>query len=577
MKKFAEWFVGSAICLILSTIAVAQTSSFTYQGKLADSGAAANGTYDITFKLYDALANGTQVGNDIVREDVVVTDGEFNVDLDFGAASFANGSPRFLQLEVRPGSSTTAFIALVPRQPLTSSPFAVKAAYATSADTLSDACILCIRDEKIDTVGAGKVTGVLSYLQGGTGLGGPGPFPVAGLFLRSTGTGLGLQGLTASDVPNNSVTTPKIVDGSVTAPKIADGAVTVNGLGDNAVITQKIADGAVTRSKLAINFRNGFDPQQVALQRWDQIPVVPRFWEVGRTPSALAFDGTFIYVASKLDNNVQRIRASTGQFEGAPITDSISAPTALVYDGTFVHVANSGGPSISRIRASTGEVETEVGLGCNPIAMVYDGTYLYVACSGSKFLKKLFAATYANGGTIDMISNPAAMVYDGSSVYVTTVNPLPAAQGEIKRINSDTTIDTVASTPGTALQDRAMAFDGTFIYSSFGIQVFRIRKSSGLREVLNISFPGTIPGSEALNNYSLVFDGTYVFGSGIGKTWRLSPTGLAPEQSIPIDGRVTALIFDGTYVYAAADRMMTTPQGTTVILNGGVTRIPGGF
>lgn len=95
-------------------IAMAQTSSFTYQGKLADSGVAANGTYDIAFTLYDALANGSQIGSAVVHENVVVSDGAFTVDLDFGAAAFANGGLRFLQLEVRPGASVGTFITLCP-------------------------------------------------------------------------------------------------------------------------------------------------------------------------------------------------------------------------------------------------------------------------------------------------------------------------------------------------------------------------------------------------------------------------------------------------------------------------------
>ncbi len=250
MRNTKNIFAATSLSILLATAVLAQTSSFTYQGKLADAGLPANATYDITFTLFDTIANGSQIGSAVVRNDVLVSDGAFSADLDFGVAAFASGESRFLQIEVRLGSSTGTYTPLFPRQPLTSSPYAVKAASATSADSLSEACILCIRDEKIDTVNAGKITGVLNYFQGGTGLGGPGPFPVAGLFLRSTGTGLGLAGLTASDVPNNSITTPKIVDGSITAPKIAEGAVTVNGLGDGSVINQKIADESVTGNKI---------------------------------------------------------------------------------------------------------------------------------------------------------------------------------------------------------------------------------------------------------------------------------------------------------------------------------------
>lgn len=249
-------------------IALAQTSSFTYQGKLADSGVAANGTYDITFKLFDMLANGTQVGTDIVRDNVVVSDGGFTVDLDFGAAAFASGASRFLQLEVRPGASVGTFTTLVPRQPLTSSPYAVKAASASFADSLSSACALCVTDAHIFSIDGGKVTGAVANatnVSGGT----------------VSGNGSGLTNLSGGNLASNSITADKfseaavteyaIREGNVTTTKIADGAVTNSklaagsvdathltalsvtsaALGDGSVKTEKIGDGAVTTGKIA--------------------------------------------------------------------------------------------------------------------------------------------------------------------------------------------------------------------------------------------------------------------------------------------------------------------------------------
>lgn len=187
------------LILLIATVASvqAQTSSFTYQGKMADGGVAANGTYDITFKLYDSPVNGTQIGTDIFRDNVVVDDGIFSVDLDFGAAGFANGDPRFLQLEVRPGASSGAFTALFPRQPVTSSPYGIKTINATAADSLSAACISCVTDANINSVSASKVTGVLTQTNGGTGLSASG---AAGNFLRSDGTNWTSSPLQASDV-----------------------------------------------------------------------------------------------------------------------------------------------------------------------------------------------------------------------------------------------------------------------------------------------------------------------------------------------------------------------------------------
>jgi len=46
--------------LIFVGAALAQTTSFTYQGRLTDGGTPANGTYEIQFTLWDASAGGTQ-------------------------------------------------------------------------------------------------------------------------------------------------------------------------------------------------------------------------------------------------------------------------------------------------------------------------------------------------------------------------------------------------------------------------------------------------------------------------------------------------------------------------------------
>src|SRR5712671_2754807 len=40
----------------------AQTGGFTYQGRLADGGTLANGSYDFQFGLTDAVTNGNHVG-----------------------------------------------------------------------------------------------------------------------------------------------------------------------------------------------------------------------------------------------------------------------------------------------------------------------------------------------------------------------------------------------------------------------------------------------------------------------------------------------------------------------------------
>ncbi|MEP6902885.1 MAG: hypothetical protein ABJA66_14120, partial [Actinomycetota bacterium] len=82
--------------LTASTVS-AQTTVFNFQGRLNDGANPANGNVEMQFKLYDALAGGTQIGATISRPAVVVINGIFTTQLDFGAAAF-DGSARFVEI-----------------------------------------------------------------------------------------------------------------------------------------------------------------------------------------------------------------------------------------------------------------------------------------------------------------------------------------------------------------------------------------------------------------------------------------------------------------------------------------------
>ena len=113
----------SAICGVIGVQSVAaQTSAFSYQGRLNDAGTPANASYDMQFKLFDALAGGAQQGATITNATVAVTGGIFSLELDFGAAAF-DGPARWLEICVRPAGSANPYTVLAPRQPITASPY----------------------------------------------------------------------------------------------------------------------------------------------------------------------------------------------------------------------------------------------------------------------------------------------------------------------------------------------------------------------------------------------------------------------------------------------------------------------
>jgi len=143
----------------------AQTTQFTYQGKLSDNGNPANGQYDFQFKLFDmaTVGTGTQQGSTVNVPPVTVSAGIFTVQLDFGVSVFP-GAARFLEIAVKQTSGST-FTTLGPRQPVTSNPYAIRSLAATAADGLSVACLGCITSSQIQTVQGSQVAGNIAGSQ----------------------------------------------------------------------------------------------------------------------------------------------------------------------------------------------------------------------------------------------------------------------------------------------------------------------------------------------------------------------------------------------------------------------------
>ncbi|HET8675043.1 MAG TPA: hypothetical protein VFO63_04580, partial [Blastocatellia bacterium] len=112
-------------------------TTFTYQGRLSDSGMPASNLYEMEFRLFDSLAGGTQQGLTITNSSVQVTNGVFTLQLDFGDQF--DGNSRYLEIAIRPVGSPDPFVVLSPRQPVACSPYGIKSVEAASADTAADA------------------------------------------------------------------------------------------------------------------------------------------------------------------------------------------------------------------------------------------------------------------------------------------------------------------------------------------------------------------------------------------------------------------------------------------------------
>ena len=173
---FKVWLLAAVFA---ASNATAQTTQFTYQGKLTDNGATINALYDFVFTLWDAPTNGNQIGSPVSVQNTAVVDGIFTVKLDFGAGAF-NGGNRFLEISVKqtgnPGSPTL----LSPRQQVISTPYAIKSLGSGSADGLSAACVNCITSSQIGSVNGSAIIGGIS------GIAISGPIPVGSVPAGST-------------------------------------------------------------------------------------------------------------------------------------------------------------------------------------------------------------------------------------------------------------------------------------------------------------------------------------------------------------------------------------------------------
>ncbi|MBK8233859.1 MAG: hypothetical protein IT349_21015 [Candidatus Eisenbacteria bacterium] len=125
---WAAILLALALGAIPPDMALAQTplgTAFTYQGNIDLSGSPLNASADFQFKLFGAVTGGSQIGSTQAVNNLVVTNGVFTTQLDFGTGAFT-GDKRFLEIAVRTPAGGGSFTTLSPRQELTSAPYALK-------------------------------------------------------------------------------------------------------------------------------------------------------------------------------------------------------------------------------------------------------------------------------------------------------------------------------------------------------------------------------------------------------------------------------------------------------------------
>lgn len=122
-----------AIGFFMTGCVEAATTAFTYQGRLLEARAPANGLFDFRFSLYDAGEGGKTVAEPLTNVAIAVVRGEFIASLDFGPDAF-DGTDRWIEISVATNGANS-FAILSPRQEVTPTPFSLYAAQAGAAAT----------------------------------------------------------------------------------------------------------------------------------------------------------------------------------------------------------------------------------------------------------------------------------------------------------------------------------------------------------------------------------------------------------------------------------------------------------
>src|SRR3989442_8095463 len=100
MKRSILVLIALSNLVLVPAQAAPLSTAFTYQGRLADNGQFANGTYDFQFRLFDAPTNGAQVQVVLGYPTVAVSNGLFTTGLAFGSNVF-NGTTSWLENSLR--------------------------------------------------------------------------------------------------------------------------------------------------------------------------------------------------------------------------------------------------------------------------------------------------------------------------------------------------------------------------------------------------------------------------------------------------------------------------------------------
>ncbi len=246
-----------------------------------------------------------------------------------------------------------------------------------------------------------------------------------------------------------------------------------------------------------------------------------------KTPAGSAFVGNFIYLADLGNHTIRKINVTTGvvttfagqagtsgSADGTGTSASFKSPAGITTDGTFLYVADKLNHTIRKIEISTGVVSTLAGQAGSfgltnatgtaarfntPVGITAIAGTLYV---GDFFNHSIRAITISSGavttlagagspgstdatGTSAKFSSPAGVTTDGTNIYVAdsfnnTIRKVVISSGVVTTLAGSSGTAGFANATGTSAQFNSpldVVIDGTNLFI-IDDQNHQVRKGS---------------------------------------------------------------------------------------------------
>ena len=306
----------------------------------------------------------------------------------------------------------------------------------------------------------------------------------------------------------------------------------------------------------ADNIRNALPTAaQIATLRWYEVSDIGFKVSVGDEPSAIAFDGEYLWVANRGDEEesdddaLTKINPSTGYTAGSVKVGT--NPVAIVFDGKSLWVANQDSDNITKFDINKTNKKTLSANGERPVALSFDGKYVWVLVEGSDSVVRYNVSTEkavdedgnsSNGITgISVGDRPTAIAFDGTMMWV-----LHSGNNNITRINSSTAtvVDTLSKGDGQS----DIVFDGQnmWVTDEGDDSVIKIRASDGMT-LGRYDSKGDRP-------EALAFDGRaiWIANKRDDEVTKLKSSNGELIGTFAVGGSPVAMAFDGTDVWEVA-------------------------